>query len=136
MSCSAALVPYTCGEGAIRCHMPKRTNVSTSMICNIYAIYIYIYTYIYIYIYIYTYIHIYIYIMPYLCIYICHIYAMIHGLLNHGNSSISLWIGGNQGPARWDPAFQAIDVGSSELPIDRTHGRSRPFRHQLFQFLG
>ena len=72
--------------------------------------------------------------MPY--IYMPYIYAMIHGLLNHRNSSISLWIGGNQGPARWDPAFQAIDVGSSELPIDRTHGRSRPFRHQLFQFLG
>ena len=65
MSCSAACVPYTCGEGAIRCHMPKRTNVSTSMICNIY-----IYTHIYIYIYTHTYI--YIYYMPY--IYICHIY--------------------------------------------------------------
>jgi hypothetical protein len=72
VSCSAACVPYTCGEGAIRCHMPKRTNVSTSMICNIYAIYIYTHTYIYLHIYIHTYIHTYIYILY--AIYICHIY--------------------------------------------------------------
>ena len=31
--------------------------------------------------------------------------------------------------------FQAMDVGCSQLPIYRTQGRSRPFRHQLFQFL-